>query len=259
MTARDDTRIAAERAIRRDGKLQSSERSVHALQVFGRYAAFWCISAARVVHDQAAATITYQDAQFEVLRGAHFGPLFPARRPTVKQKSGFLTPSYLTSEDLGFGVEVPYYFALAPNYDFTFHPMYTAKQGILWQGDWRHRVSFGDITGTYTIKFAAIDQDHRDLPGTEADNRRFDGWRGSIETKGKFSLSSWWNFGWDVTVESDDVFRRFYKLDNILQPDRINEVYLTGLSERNYFGAYLYHFGGLRFDDSDMTRGRAIR
>ena len=52
-----------------------------------------------------------------------------------------------------------------------------------------------------------------------------------------------------MTVESDDYFRRFYKLDNILQTDRINEVYLTGLSDRN-FGAYLYHFGGLRFDDS---------
>ena len=34
---------------------------------------------------------------------------------------------------------IPYYFALAPNYDFTFYPMYTSRQGILWQGDWRHR------------------------------------------------------------------------------------------------------------------------
>lgn len=258
VTARDDTRIAAERAIRRDGNITEFEN--------GRFTPcksdegmppLWCISAGRVVHDQAAATITYQDAQFEVLGVPILGvPYFQHGDPTVKQKSGFLAPSYLTSEDLGFGVEVPYYFALAPNYDFTFHPMYLAKQGVLWQGDWRHRVSFGNVTGTYTVKVAAIDQDHTDLPGTDADNRRFDGWRGSIETKGKFSLSSWWNFGWDVTVESDDRFRRFYKLDHILQTDRINEVYLTGISDRNYFGAYLYHFGGLHFDDSDMTRGR---
>jgi LPS-assembly protein len=258
VTARDDTRIAAERAVRRDGNVTEFQNGRFTpCKTTGDMPPLWCISAGRVVHDQAAATITYQDAQFEIFGVPIFGvPYFQHADPSVKQQSGFLAPSYLTSNDLGFGVEVPYYFALAPNYDFTFHPMYTAKQGVLWQGDWRHRLSFGSITGTYTVKVAAIDQDYTDLPGTAADSERFDGWRGSVETKGKFSLSSWWNFGWDVTLESDDYFRRFYKLDNVLQTDRINQVYLTGLSERNYFGAHLYHFGGLRFDDTATTEGR---
>ena len=258
VTARDDTRIAAERAIRRDGNVTEFQNGRFTpCKTQGDMPPLWCISAARVVHDQAAATISYQDAQFELFGVPIFGvPYFQHADPSVKQQSGFLTPSYLNSEDLGFGVEVPYYFALAPNYDFTFHPMYLTRQGILWQGDWRHRVSFGSVTGTYTVKVAAIDQDWTDLPGTIEQAERFDGWRGSVESKGRFSLSSWWNFGWDVTLESDDYFRRFYKLDNILQTDRINEVYLTGLSERNYFGAYLYHFGGLRFDDTSTSEGR---
>jgi len=258
VTAKDDTRIAAERAVRREGNVTEFQNGRFTpCKSEGGMPPLWCISAARVVHDQAAATISYQDAWFELFGVPIIGvPYFQHADPSVKQKSGFLAPSYLTSEDLGFGVEVPYYFALAPNYDLTFHPMYLAKQGVLWQADWRHRVSFGSVTGTYTVKLAAIDQDFRDLPGTPEDARRFDGWRGSIETKGKFSLSSWWNFGWDITLESDDYFRRFYKLDNILQTDRINEVYLTGISERNYFGAYFYHFGGLRFDDTSLSEGR---
>ena len=71
--------------------------------------------------------------------------------------------------------------------------------------------------------------------------------------KGLFSLSSWWKFGWDVTLESDDTFRRFYKLDNILLTDRVNKVFLTGMSDRNYFGAKLYHFGGLLFNDTPQS------
>lgn len=258
VTARDDTRIAAERAIRRDGNVTEFQNGKFTpCRSDSGMPPLWCISAARVIHDQAAATITYQDAQFELFGMPILAvPYFQHADPTVKQRSGFLMPSYSTSTDLGFGVEVPYYFALAPNYDFTFHPMYTARQGVLWQGDWRHRVSFGSVTGTYAVKVAVIDQDHTDLPGLAADTERFDGWRGSLETKGKFSLSSWWNFGWDVTLESDDYFRRFYKLDNALQTDRINQVYLTGLSERNYFGAHLYHFGGLHFDDTPVTEGR---
>ena len=77
-----------------------------------------------------------------------------------------------------------------------------------------------------------------------------DGWRGSLETQGHFSLSSWWSFGWDATIESDDSFRRFYKLDSVLLTDRIDQVWLKGLSDRNYFGAHLYHFGGLLVNDT---------
>jgi LPS-assembly protein len=255
VVSKDDTRIAAERAIRRDGNITEFQN--------GKFTPcrndpgmppLWCISAARVIHDQAQATITYRDAQFEL-----FGvpivylPYFQHADPSVKRQSGFLLPEYATSTNLGFSVEVPYYFALAPNYDFTFHPMYTARQGLLWQGDWRHRLSFGDIAGQYTIKVAAIDQNAGDLPDNPP---QLDGWRGSLETKGRFSLSSWWKFGWDATVESDDTFRRFYKLDNILQTDRVNSVFLTGLSERNYFGAHLHHFGGLLLDDTAIAESR---
>ena len=74
-----------------------------------------------------------------------------------------------------------------------------------------------------------------------------------MQTKGQFSLSSWWRFGWDVTIDSDDTFRRFYQLDPILQTDRVNTVYLQGMSGRNYFGAKLYQFGGLLLTDTPYS------
>ena len=100
----------------------------------------WCLSAATVVHDQAAATISYQDAQFELFGvPILYTPYFEHADPSVKRKSGFLMPQPTISDNLGYSTTIPYYFALAPNYDFTFYPMYTSRQGILWQGDWRHR------------------------------------------------------------------------------------------------------------------------
>ncbi len=96
---------------------------------------------------------------------------------------------------------------------------------------------------------AAIDQDSANLPSSITNRDEVDGWRGSIATKGLFSLSSWWKFGWDVTLESDDTFRRFYKLDNILLTDRVDKIFLNGISDRNYFGVEFYHFGGLMFTD----------
>jgi LPS-assembly protein len=242
----DDTRIAAERATRREGNTTEYEK--------GKFTPckndpgappLWCIGANRIIHDQRAATITYQDAQFE-LYGVPvlWLPYFQHPDPSVKRRTGFLTPTYAHSSVLGYSAEVPYYIALAPNYDFTFHPKYFSKYGTLWQGDWRHRLS----DGQYTVKFAAIDE------GSDGTSAVFDkGWRGSLETRGQFALSSWWRYGWDITVESDEAFRRFYQLDPILQTDRINTIYLQGMSDRNYLAARLYQFGGLLLTDSNLA------
>jgi LPS-assembly protein len=251
ITARDDSRLTAEQAIRRGGNVSELRNaSFTACKEKEGVPPLWCIKAKKVIHDQNAATLTYQDATFEIF-GAPvlYLPYFQHADPSVKRKSGFLIPEYMSSDDLGFGVSTPYYFALAPNYDVLLHPMYTTKQGILYRLDWRHRIS---RDGQYTVKIQGIDQDGGDLPdGLEFDRRQdLDGWRGSVETKGRIGLGSWWNLGWDVTLESDDTFRRFYKLDDIRRTDRVNKVYLEGISNRNYFGLNLYHFGGLLLTDT---------
>ncbi len=253
VVAKDDTRISAQRAERRDGNVtEFTGAKFTPCKTDGTQPPLWCISSQRIIHDQEAATITYQDAAFEVLGvPIIYLPFFQHADPSVKRKSGFLIPQFGSSGDLGFSVETPYYFALDPSYDFTFRPKYTTKQGVLWQGDWRQRLA----NGQYTVKLAGIDQDGDELPGGVTTERResLDGWRGSLETKGLFSLSSWWQAGWDVTLESDDTFRRFYKLDSILLTDRVNQVFVAGQSDRNYFGAQLYHFGGLLLDDSSQS------
>lgn len=260
LIGKDDTRIAARRAVRKDGNVTEFEK--------GKFTPckndpgkppLWCLAAQRIVHDEKAATITYQDAQFEIYGvPVLYLPYFQHPDPSVKRRSGFLAPEYKTNSDLGYGVTIPYYFAISPTSDLTFAPTYWTKQGTLYQGEWRQRLAIGDITGQYTLKFAGIEQDGARLPdGTDPARRaQLDGWRGSLQTKGVFSLSSWWKFGWDVTLESDDTFRRFYKLDNILQTDRINTLWLQGLSDRNYFGAQFYQFGALLLESSTVSESR---
>ncbi|MEM7747876.1 MAG: LPS assembly protein LptD, partial [Pseudomonadota bacterium] len=255
IVARDKSRITARRAIRRDGNVTEFENGKFTpCEHDPSKPPLWCVSAKRVIHDQNAATVTYLDGTFDILGvPVLYLPFFQHPDPSVKRKSGFLIPTYTSSDDLGFGIEVPYYFALAPNYDFTFHPMYAARQGVIWKGHWRHRLVFGSIRGQYNLKISGINQDADDLPNND---QRLDGWRGSLETKGEFSLASWWKFGWNAIVESDDTYRRFYKFDNVLQTDRVNTAYIQGLSERNHFSMRAYHFGGLLLSDSDVSESR---
>ncbi len=256
VVARDNSRISAEQGTRRDGNVtEFTNAKFTPCKSDGSTPPLWCIAARKVIHDQTAQTISYQDAQFEMFgQPIAYFPYFEHADPTVKRKSGFLAPNMGGSGDLGFFAEIPYYFALAPNYDFTFTPMYSSEQGVLWQGYWRHKL----FDGEYSVKMAAIDQDGGQLPNSVSDEKRddLDGWRGTLETRGDFSLSSWWRAGWDITLESDDTFRRFYKFDNVLVTDRINKLYFNGLSDRNYFATTFYHFGGLLLDDTDVAESR---
>ncbi len=256
VVSRDNSRISAEQATRREGNVTDfSNAKFTPCRTDGTTPPLWCVAARKITHDEAAQTISYQDAQFELFgQPVAYLPYFEHPDPTVKRRSGFLAPGFGQSEELGFFTEIPYYFALSPNYDFTFHPRYMSGQGVLWMGDWRHRLA----NGQYSINLAVIDQHGNDLPNSVSDEERrdLDGFRGSLETRGDFSLSSWWRYGWDVTLESDDTFRRFYKLDSVLLTDRVNNVYFTGMSERNYFATNFYHFGGLLLDDTAQSESR---
>jgi len=256
VVSQDQSTITADRAVRRGGNVNEFENGRFTpCKSDGGTPPLWCLSAARIIHDADAATITYQDAYFEIYgQPIFYLPYFQTPDPSVKRKSGFLTPQYGRSSTLGYITGIPYYWAIAPNYDLTLTPTYLSNQGLLMQAEWRHRLA----NGQYNVKLAGIDQDYRDLPtdgSSPGDLKSYDGLRGSVETHGVFSLSSWWKFGWDVTAETDDQFRRFYKLDSVLVTDRVNQVYLTGQSDRNYFNATLYQFQGLLSTDTPQTEG----
>jgi LPS-assembly protein len=259
VVSQDQSTITADRATRKGGNVNEFENGRFTpCKSDGGTPPLWCISAARIVHDADAATITYQDAYFEIYgQPVFYLPYFQTPDPSVKRKSGFLTPIYGHSSTLGYITGIPYYWAIAPNADLTLTPTYMSDQGLMMQAEWRHRLA----NGQYTVKLAGVDQNLSDLPGYNASTAdefaQYEGLRGSVETHGVFSLSSWWKFGWDVTAETDDEFRRFYKLDSVLVTDRVKQVYLTGQSDRNYFNATLYKFESLLDNSSPQADSSA--
>src|SRR5215470_1364443 len=144
----DNTRLAASRANRTEGQFTIFESGVYTAcepcKDDPTKPPLWQVKAARIIHDAKEKMIYFESARLEFfgLPVAYF-PYFSAPDPTVKRKTGFLMPIFTSSSAYGFGVEVPYYWALAPNYDFTFSPLLTTKQGPLLQGEWRQRFENG--------------------------------------------------------------------------------------------------------------------
>jgi LPS-assembly protein len=247
VVTKDDARIAAANAYRKDGDTTVFESGVYTpckpCESNPDAAPIWRIKASRIIHKKDEQNIYYENARLEFFGvPALWVPYFYHPDPTVKRRSGLLAPTYSRSDDLGFVVEAPYYFALSPSYDLTLTPVVTTEAGFLLKGDWRQRLE----TGSYRVSVAGV-YDDSPLAGLN------DEFRGSIETKGEFGLGTFWKWGWSAIVESDDTFRRFYKIDNIYKTDRVSELYLTGQGDRSYFTARAYHFGGLTINETDES------
>jgi len=248
LVTKDDTRIVAQSASRQAGNVTVFENGwftpCKVCEEDPSRPPTWRIRAKKITHRRDEATITYNNAFFDF-----FGvpvlwmPYFQSADPTVKRKSGFLMPGYGNSNVLGTTVMVPYYFALSDTYDFTFAPMYTSQAGTLLQGFWRQGLS----SGGYRIDLAGVfDKGTIDAPT----NGNF---RGSIWTQGKFALNPYYSWGWDILAETDDTFRRVYNLDSKIKTDRVDQIYLEGLHDRNYLSMRFYNTQSLLFSDQPFS------
>ncbi|MBB5751484.1 LPS-assembly protein LptD [Prosthecomicrobium pneumaticum] len=244
------THFAAERARRDEGKRTTFYRGVYTACEPCRdrpnKAPLWQVKAARIVVDHVEHLVHFRSAQLEFLGvPVAWVPVFSAPDPTTKRKSGFLPPSVGYTSNVGAYARVPYFWALAPNYDLTLSPTAYTQQGFLALAEWRHRLD----NGQYTLSMAGISQSDPDaFYDADSRNSGVKDFRGGIRTTGEFYLNDKWTFGWDTTVTSDRTFTRDYDVLNSEKTVAVSSINLTGESERNWFDARGYYFQVLSND-----------
>jgi LPS-assembly protein len=252
----DQTRMAATRADRSSGNYTVFENGVYTAcapcKDDPKKPPLWQVKGARIIHDQTDKMLYFENAQLEFFGvPMAYLPFFSTPDPTVKRKTGFLMPAFSEATTYGYAVETPFYWAIAPDYDATFTPRFTSRQGVLLQGEFRQRL----INGSYQIRAYGIDQlDQNAFAGLPGD-RQF---RGGIDTKGQFALNDKWVWGWDGVLLSDYYFFSDYRLAQYKDPlgsflslptEAISQLYLTGVGNRSYFDArtiYYLSFSGFQ-------------
>jgi LPS-assembly protein len=262
----DRSSVAAARANRIGGNFTVFESAVYTACLPCRdnpkRPPLWQVKAARIIHDQNEKMIYFEDAHLEFFgKPIAYLPYFSTPDPSVKRKTGFLIPNATTSSIYGAAVDIPYYWALAPNYDATFAPMITTRQGALLQGEFRQRLS----NGQYSITGTGIYQLDRDAFSSGAPGDRF--WRGSIESSGQFALNQKWVWGWDAIALSDKAYLQDYR-PRLSQYSRgfdpasvgmagtseaTSQIYLNGKGNRSYFDTRsIYYQGFSSVDHQDQ-------
>ncbi len=98
----------------------------------------WSVYAEEIKHDRETKTLKYKNAWLKLYDfPIVYFPKFSHPDPTVKRKSGFLTPKFSTSRNIGSSVDIPYFYIISDNKDLTFKPKIFFNDELVLQNEYR--------------------------------------------------------------------------------------------------------------------------
>jgi LPS-assembly protein len=198
----------------------------------------WQVKAERVIQNGKTHTVRLENAKFELFgRPIAYIPVLELPDQTVKRKSGFLFPQMSSSQNLGFGLGIPYYQTLGPHMDATLTVTGYTTQGALIDAEFRQQFKYG----LHTFHIAGIDQMNRQQFTADTSDAK-ETQRYGLSSKADFKFNPRWSFGWDALLQSDNNFARTYSLFDSDEAVHTNQMYLTGLGNRNSFDMRSYYF-----------------
>ena len=197
----------------------------------------WEIRARRVIHDQQARQIYFDQAQFRVAGiPVMYLPRLRMPDPTLKRATGLLMPQFRTTSGLGTGIKLPYFVTLGPSRDLTITPYLSTKSGRT--VDLRYRQAFR--TGEIMV-LGAVSRDDL-VPGTT---------RHYLTATGSFALPGDFKLAFRGEVVSDPAYLLDYGLD---AKDRLDSRIEVSRTRRNeHISGRLIGFKSIRAGEVNST------
>ena len=206
----------------------------------------WQIKASQISYDHNSENVTYAHPRLEVYGVPVFYlPYMAHAGPEVEKRSGFLSPSFNSSNDFGTAIDIPYFFNLAPNYDLTLTPRLGDGQEPFFAGEWRH------LTKNGNYQFTGYFHRPQDELATDTSKEL----RGGISGDGQFMVGDW-SIAFALQDATDDLFFRRYKISNT---SRLT----NNLSAQRRFGNHFisleaFHFHETLSDEKPSTVGAIL-
>lgn len=193
----------------------------------------WQLDAKQIVHDETAQEIIYHDAWLDLDgQPVLYTPYMSAPDPTVKRRSGFLTPTLGFGSVLGTNLRTPYYYDIAPETDMVVTPWFSEHDGLQADAILRHRFTNGNITA----EASAVDTNN--TSNTDATQHGL--YPGHLTSTGILDYSDGWRVGENLQLTDTNSYLVRYSYS--AAPTLINRLYAENFSGRDYFVANSYYF-----------------
>ncbi|NUH64389.1 LPS-assembly protein LptD [Sulfitobacter sp. S0837] len=195
-------------------------------------APLWQIRAKRVVHDEVAQQLYFDEAQFLIKTVPIFYlPRLRLPDPTLDRASGFLAPTVRSTSQLSVGLKLPYFIKIGDHRDLTLTPYLSSKTRTM---EFRYRQAF--VAGR--IEFNG---------GITRDDLQPDDTRGYLFGSGTFDLRRDYKLDFGIETTSDRSYLNDYGYS---VADRLTSELTVSRTRRDeYTRASLLNYQSLRDGD----------
>jgi LPS-assembly protein len=248
----DNSRFAASSARRLDGNRTTMNKAVYSPCEICRTdptrPPLWQLKANKIVHDKAAQEIRYRDAWMEIYGyPVVYTPYFAHPDPSVERKTGFLTPSFGSSGNVGGFFQAPYFWAIDDSKDATIAPIFTYDEGVVFAGEYRQRFN----AGNFEISGSLAEADRR-IGNDKVVDIRENEIRGHVFSRARFDINDTWRTGFDINRSTDRSYLRRFNFFNspnnslVTSNSLTSNAFVEGFRGRNYAAGNIYSYQDLR-------------
>jgi len=234
------SRFAASRAELVDDKTLTLDRAVYSpckpCEEDPSRAPLWQLKAVKVVHNREEKMVEYSHAWMEFSGvPVMYIPYISYPDPSVKRKTGLLSPSFGGSSDLGGLVKQPVFYVIDKNSDATITPIYAGNGGHAMAGEYRNRLADGALN----------------IDGSFSKNKKTKSNMGHLSVNAEFDIDRTWRWGIDGNRTWDDTYLRRYGFNN--QSTLTSRAYMEGFRGKNYASIEAITYQGLAATDNAKT------
>jgi len=112
----------------------------------------WELQSDKFTHNKKKQLFEYKDSWLKVFdKKVFFLPYFNHPDPSVKRKSGFLTPVYSNSTNLGRSINIPYFHVLSDSKDMTFNPKIYSDSDFILQSEYRQSFEKSELISDFSF------------------------------------------------------------------------------------------------------------
>ncbi len=112
----------------------------------------WELQSDEFIHNKIEKLFQYKNSWLKVFnQKVFFMPYFSHPDPSVKRKSGFLTPVYSSSDTLGRAINIPYFYVLSDAEDMTFNPRIYSDNDFILQSEYRRVFENSNLHADFSL------------------------------------------------------------------------------------------------------------
>ena len=134
----NDPKLKGKSTISNDQETVISKAVFSTCNVTNKKCRGWELQSNQFKHNKVEKLFEYKNSWLKVFnQRVLFFPYFSHPDPSVKRKSGFLTPFYKSSGNLGYSLNTPYFYAISNSKDLTFKPRIYFDDDYILQAEYR--------------------------------------------------------------------------------------------------------------------------